>query len=101
MVFSVVGRMRNLAAQESNAVVVRGQTSSLQPSLVQDGWSQHKSKILRLYMEENRSLNEVMDIMEKEDGFTATYDPSPASVGISTGPTLTRLPVGRHTNIGF
>ncbi|KAI0160999.1 Clr5 domain-containing protein [Hypoxylon sp. FL1284] len=37
-----------------------------------DIWEMHKSSIYRLYMEENRPLNEVIAKMEEERGFRAT-----------------------------
>ena len=42
------------------------------PTSEQD-WIDQKPLIRRLYVDEDRTLNEVMEIMEKQEGFKARY----------------------------
>lgn len=36
-------------------------------------WERHKQRIAQLYLEENKPLREVADVMRIEHDFTATY----------------------------
>jgi hypothetical protein len=40
-------------------------------------WEPYRARIKELYLEEDRSLKEVMAIMEREHDFKATSGPSP------------------------
>ena len=37
-----------------------------------EDWESHRTRIRQLYSEENRTLKDVMGIMEREHGFKAT-----------------------------
>ncbi|KAI4866768.1 hypothetical protein F4820DRAFT_415525 [Hypoxylon rubiginosum] len=55
----------NLEDKPSNTSIERGRSTN-------DIWEEHKGSIQRLYIEENKPLNEVMAIMEDEHGFKAS-----------------------------
>ena len=47
--------------------------NSLRPGSAQD-WERQRETIERLYSTEGRKLREVMEMMERDYGFVATYD---------------------------
>lgn len=44
-------------------------------------WERHKQRIAQLYLEENKPLREVADVMRIEHDFTATYVVLSATAG--------------------
>lgn len=48
-------------------------------TITSESWERMKSEITTLYMEQGRSLPEVMQIMRERHGFTASYDFQTAS----------------------
>jgi hypothetical protein len=49
----------------------------------EEDWEDHRARIRRLYLEEDRTLKDVMAIMEREHGFKATSVPISTLIGIS------------------
>jgi hypothetical protein len=49
----------------------------------EEDWEDHRARIRRLYLEEDRSLKDVMAIMKREHGFKATSVPIPTPIEIS------------------
>lgn len=50
--------------------------SVLQSGIKDQTWIDHMPTIKRLYVDEGKTLKEVMDFMELEHNFTASYDKS-------------------------
>jgi hypothetical protein len=46
----------------------------------EEDWEPHRARIRQLYLEEDRTLKDVMAIMEREQGFKATSGSNPTSV---------------------
>jgi hypothetical protein len=44
------------------------------PQLPIDQWTKHRDVIKNLYIDQDKTLNEVVDTMKREHGFQATYD---------------------------
>lgn len=51
-----------------------------QPWPAQDRWAELRPIITRLYREENKTLKDTMEIMEREHNFSATYENSPSPI---------------------
>jgi hypothetical protein len=43
------------------------------PQLPIDQWTKHRDAIKDLYIDQDKTLNEVVDTMKREHGFQATY----------------------------
>jgi hypothetical protein len=66
-----------MAANSTQPVSVDSLLASETPASTQgwpteDDWSLHRSTIKRLYLEENKSLKELMEIMKREHALKAT-----------------------------
>lgn len=51
-----------------------GESSSSKRYATPEDWPKFQDVIVRLYVEENKTLEEVRQYMEDEHDFTATYD---------------------------
>jgi Clr5 domain len=51
-------------------------TQSIVPHVSEDNWERHKATIRKLYLEENKTLDEVIEVMNEAYGFVSAYKPS-------------------------
>lgn len=71
--FTAVGTAELEAQPSDTASIVSGPSQSKLGKYAKPSeWEQHRPKITRLYMDEKRTLVQVKDAMEREDGFVAT-----------------------------
>ena len=54
-------------------MAARQSTTSLGSPVSSDDWSRHRDRIVHLYIDENKPLKKVRQIMMDERGFNATY----------------------------
>jgi hypothetical protein len=54
-------------------MAARQSTASLGSLVSSDDWSRHRDRIIHLYIDENKPLKNVRQIMMDERGFNATY----------------------------